>query len=303
MAQVTSDLESSAASPRIALIQVLVLLGLIVGPFFPQLRNMASLATQDVEAAHAYAAPLLILIVFLFSRRSMSEALGRGSRWGIVLILLSLVVLTVASFPYNYGYPRWLALVPAAGGAVLAVAGRRVFVLSLPLLLLLLIAIPMGSRYYAFLIIKPETITLTTMADVLDRLPGVFVDVSGPDFTWTRGGEEGTIALGEPHRGASLFFSYAILGAFLALVRPRPVWQLAATAVAAVPILLVCNFSRLMTWGLVSIYGGAHPLSPVPRGAAAVVSILLAYVLFAVFLAGLSRVVVSDETIPNASPS
>ena len=74
-------------------------------------------------------------------------------------------------------------------------------------------------------------------------------------------------------------------------------------AVAAVPILLVCNFSRLMTWGLVSIYGGAHPLSPVPRGAAAVVSILLAYVLFAVFLAGLSRVVVSDETIPAASPS
>lgn len=303
MVQVTSDLESSAPSRRIALIQVLVLLGLIGGAFFPQLRNMASLATQDIEAAHAYAAPFLILIVFLFSRRSMSEALGSGSRWGIALMLLSLLVLTVASFPYNYGYIRWIALVPAAAGAVLAVAGRRVLLLSLPLLLLLCVAIPMGSRYYAFLIIKPETITLSTVADVLDRLPGVFVDLTGPDFTWARGGEEGTIALGEPHRGASLFFSSAILGVFLTFVRPRPVWQVAATAVAAVPILLVCNFSRLMTWGLVSIYGEAHPLSPVPRGAAVVVSILLAYVLFAVFLAGLSRVVVSDETIPAASPS
>jgi hypothetical protein len=50
-----------------------------------------------------------------------------------------------------------------------------------------------------------------------------------------------------------------------------------------------------MTWGMVTIYGGAAVASAIPRGVAAVVSLTGAYVAFGLLCAILSNLVVEDD--------
>lgn len=249
-------------------------------------------AVEDPDAAHALAAPAVIAALFIARRRPFAEQLGRGSWWGVALLVVSLGVYVLSTWPFNYAYPRRLTIVPALAGAVLAVGGWRWLKLSLPLLLVVLIAIPTGSRYYAFLIIKPEAYTLSAVRATLDLLPGVFVDLEGKDLLYFGAHGDGTIALGEHHRGAGLLLAYLTLGVLVTFVRIRPWWQVAALGVAAPVIVLLCNCARLLVWGLVTIFTGAGPLSPLPRMTASLAGLLLAWGMFASVAGLLSRLVV-----------
>jgi hypothetical protein len=64
-------------------------------------------------------------------------------------------------------------------------------------------------------------------------------------------------------------------------------------------IVLLCNYVRLLGWGLMTIYGGAGPLSPVPRLLSTTVALLLAYALFVLLSVVLSRVFV--QPVPEES--
>jgi len=172
-------------------------------------------------------------------------------------------------------------IVAVVAGIILAICGWRVLKLCLPMLLLLLLSIPVAPRAYAALIIRPETYTLSATRFALDQLPGVDVQRDGPDLSFSRKDQHGTIALGEPRRGASLFTAYVAIGVFVVFTRIRPVWQIMLLALAAAPISLLCNLLRIVCWGLIAIYTRPDPVNPVPRAVAATISLLLAYLLFA----------------------
>jgi exosortase/archaeosortase family protein len=215
----------------------------------------------------------------------------------VVLLLLSLAACFLAAWPFNYAYPRLAAIVPAIAGCILAVGGWRVLIRCGPMLLILLIALPIGVRYYAFLIIRPETFTLAAARGTLDLLPGVFVELEGLDLSYFGRGD-GTIALGEHHRGAGLLLTYLTLGVFVTFARIRPWWQVVAMGALAPVIVLLCNYVRVVLFGLVTIYGGAGPLSPAPRLVASTLAILLAYALFVLVSLVLVKIVVHEEAAP-----
>ena len=288
-------LPDARRSQIIAIIQTIVLLIACALAFWPEIRAVVGVATHNWEAAHLFAAPVLILILLHQRRRKLARHLTRGSVWGLVIVILALMICLLADWPFNYAYPRRLALVPAVGGSVLAVGGWRVLKLCLPMLLLLMVAIPTGSRYYAFLIIKPEQYTLEAVRTTLDALPGVLVDLSGLDLSYIDESGSGTIALGEPTRGASLLLPFLMICVFVTFARIRPLWQVVVMAVVALPVVLLANYFRLLIFGLVTIYTGAHPQSSVPRVSAAVLSLLFAYVVSVLLLWILGKVIVDER--------
>ena len=268
-----------APVPRVVAVQLVILLALCAAVFHRQFGWLES-TIGNSEFAHALAAPVIILVLFLFRRPALGAARSRGSALGFVIVLLSLLLYAVSTWPFNYEYPRRAAMVAAIAGVLMAVFGWGVLRLSLPMLLVLLLAIPVGMRIYARLIITPETVTLSAVRATLDLLPGVFVDLVGPDFSYFGRRGTGTIALGESMRGASLLLSYLTIGVLAIFTRIRPLWQLAFLGAATIPIVLFCNYFRLVLWGVITIYAGAHPLSPLPRAVASVTSLVLAYALF-----------------------
>ena len=274
--------------------QIGVLAALCFVVFRAELYALAAVF-DDPDPAHALAAPLIIFILLLSRRRALARQLTRGSVWGVVLLVCSVGAFFLSTWPFNYAYPRRAAVVPAIAGAILAVGGWRVLKLCLPMLLILLIAIPTGVRYYAFLIIMPETYTLSAAQATLDMLPGVFVELEGLDLSYFTADDSGTIALGEHHRGAGILLAYLTIGVFVAFARIRPFWQLVVMGAAAPVIVLFCNYVRLFTWGLITIYAGAGPLSPVPRIASSTVALLLAYTLFVLLSVALARILVEPD--------
>jgi exosortase/archaeosortase family protein len=270
--------------------QLAILLGLCAAVFFPQLSRIVA-GVGDSEAAHALAAPVIIVVLCFFRWPALCAARSRGSAWGVVGVLAALLLYAAATWPFNFEYPRRVAVVVAMTGVVLAVFGWGVLKLSLPMLLALLLAVPVGMRIYAFLIIRPETITLSVVQITLDMLPGVFVNLEGTDLSYFGSRGSGTIALGEPMRGAQLFLSSLLIGVLVIFARIRPWWQLILLGAATIPIVLFCNYFRLVFWGLITIFGGVHPASAAPRTIASLSSLLLAYAIFALAVVIASKIV------------
>lgn len=288
----TEALDEHRTEARTAWIQLLILLGLCVVAFWPELDGMIRATLRDLEAAHSLAVPVIVLIMFLGRRRALAMSLSEGSKgsaWGVVALVAVLGIYAITNWPFDYETVQRVMLVLAMASVVLAVGGWRVLKLAGPILLILLIAIPTGSRYYAFVIIKPETITLEAVSGALNLLPGVTVTLQGSDLLYYADGGTGSIALGEPHRGASLLLSYLTIGVFVTFVRIRPLWQVAVMSVAAAPVVLICNFARVVCWGVVAIYADSDPLSPVPRIVSIILSLVLAYGLSTLLLGIMSR--------------
>lgn len=292
--------EAPTALVRAALLKIVVLLALAAWMFWPELCGIARTALGDGDWAHALAAPVLIALLVLRRRRILVAGLTPGSAWGLLLILSGLLLYAACTWPFQYGYPRDAALVPVVAGIVLISAGWRVLQRCLPMLLVLSLSIPIGPRIWAALIIRPETHTLKVARAMLDRLPGVEVRLDGPDLDFTRGPRSGTVAPGEPRRGASLLLTYAVIGVFVTFARVRPSWQVALLALLAVPVVMVCNLFRLLVLGLIGIYASPGPLSPVPRTVASILALLLAYGLFVAAGAVVSRLVVETDEPPDS---
>ena len=289
-----------ARAIRIAVIQGSVLVVLCLLACWKQAAAIFDLALHDRESAHLLAAPAVVGLLAYRRRRALAKAFSGPNTWGLVVIGVAIFFYAILRWPFNFAYPRRISIVAALAGAVLAVGGRRVLRLSVPMLLVLLVAIPITPRHYARMIILPETVTLRMVQTTLDLLPGVLVELEGPDLSYFKAGGEGTIALGEPYRGASLFLAYLTLGLFVAFVRIRPWWQLAVLALAAGPVLFLCNYLRLLIWGLLTIWTGAGPLNAFPRVTASVLSMALAWGMFAGLALCLAKII---QSAPSPEPT
>ena len=248
--------------------------------FRPEINRMWSSALSTSEMVHALVMPLAIVLLIFLRLPVIATRMNRGSFLGVILIVVGLAIYAVTTWPFYYGYVRTLAMLPVLGGVVWAACGWRIFKWSLPLLLLIMLSIEMGSSIYARLTIRPETYTIAAVAGVLDELPGVKIIVHGVDVLFTYGEKSGVIGLGQSYRGVRLFSAFAFLGVFVTFCRTRSTWRLALVALATLPILLLCNFLRFLTWGIMTIYISGDVAGIMSRNVSAIVSIVAAYCLF-----------------------
>jgi hypothetical protein len=289
----TSRIASEQAPGRLrtAAWQALVLVGLCLAAFRADLPRIASLPRIDLESAHGLAAPLLVLILLALRGKIIARDLRRGSIWGLFVILAALLIAFAARWPFNYFYPRLLMLPVALGGVALAVGGWRVLWRCLPMVLMLLLAMPTGERLYTALTSRPAVMTIDAVAAVLDLLPGLMAQRDRFEIICSHGGSDYIIGLGEFNLGASLLLTSLTIWVFATFARVRPAWQVVATGIAAGPAALLVSFLRLMGWSLLAVYGGFGPLSGTPRLFAALGSVVLAYLCFAVWQWVLSMLV------------
>lgn len=262
--------------------KLVILLGLSVWAFWPELTMIVSTLPRSSELAHAAVAPVAILLLIYQRRRALIENLTKGSLFGVVVLIAGIGLYAVATWPFSYGYVRNIAMIPVFAAVILAACGWRVLKLSVPMLLLLLLSIPIGPRLYASLIIRPETYTIAATATALDWLPGINTWVEGVDVFFSSAQNVGAVALGESNRGARLLLALALVGVFVTFSQIRSLGRLVTVAIAAAPIVLFCNFLRFFCWGLIATYSQLGPASALPRNIAVVCSLFAAYVLFVI---------------------
>jgi exosortase len=267
---------------RQAMMKLGLLLVLFVWMFRPELRRMALGALGSAERVHALVVPVMILLLVWRRRRTLTECLAKGSAFGPVLVVAGLFLYAAATWPFSYGYARDIAMVPVLAGLILAACGRRALRPCLPMLLLFILAIPIGGRIYARLIIRPETYTIKLTATAVGKLPGVDTTLKGADVFFKSRSTSGVVALGRSNRGARLLSAFAVVGAFVVFSQIRSPWRLLFITAAAVPIVLFCNLFRFICWALLDVYAFTDPAALTPQNLSSVLSLLLAYALFAI---------------------
>lgn len=282
-----------------ALARLVILISLFAWAFRPEVNRIFLRINRSSEMAHATIAPIAIILLLYLRKGCYCDRPMKSSSWGILLILAGLTQYALATWPFSYGYIRDIAMIPALAGIIMVACGTKATRLSVPVLLIILLAIPIGSRLYATLIIHPETYTISAAARILDTLPKVDITQTGPDIFFRHGDHRGVVALAESNRAAKLLLLFASMGIFITFSVKRSLPRLTMIAIAAFPIVLMANFIRFLLWALIEIYFRTNPTSPLPRNLSAVCSMLALYGMFAfvcAFKLNLFEEVPTEET-------
>jgi hypothetical protein len=291
--------ETTAMTTAGVVVRFLVLFALCVWVFRPEFIRMTSKLFTSSEKVHVPVIAIAILLLIYFRRGALLEGLTKGSAWGILLLFFGFLQFAGATWPFTYGYICDLAMLPVLAGVILIAGGWRSLKLSFPMLLLVLLAIPIGSRLYASLILRPETYTIGGTSVILQQLFGIDTWINGTDLFFSLKSRTGVIALGQSHRGVRLILAFATIGVFVTFSQIRSLGRVAMVAVMGLAVLFLCNFLRFFCWALVVIYGGFGPESGLPRIISSVFSLVVCYGLF-LFLSSFSvNPFVEDEDDNN----
>ncbi|MBN1845630.1 MAG: archaeosortase/exosortase family protein, partial [Sedimentisphaerales bacterium] len=182
---------SAGVSGGRVLLQIAILFGLSVCVFWPEMKLRYPRVSESSDMAHVAALPLAMLLLALLRKSSLQQGIGKNSAWGIGLVLLGLAFHALATWPFSYGYARDLAVLPVWSGIVWVCGGRTLWRRTLPLVLLVFLAVPVGSRVYARLIIRPETYTIAATTKCVEVLPGVQASMHGTDIWYSSRNAEG----------------------------------------------------------------------------------------------------------------
>ncbi|MCJ7729483.1 MAG: archaeosortase/exosortase family protein [Sedimentisphaerales bacterium] len=284
-----------------ALARLIVLLCLSLWVFWPQIVGLALTSHKSSETAHVLVVPLAVLLLVYLRRSELAASLTTGSVWGLVFLAVGMVLHVLAIWPFPYGYAHYVAIISTLTGVILISCGWRFLKLSLPMLLLLWLAFPIGSRIHATLVLRPNTYTVAAVAAALDQFPDIDTSIDGADLLFTSGRGRGAVGLGESNRGARLLFAFAAIGIFVGFSRVRRPWQVFAVVAAAVPVILLCNFLRFFCWALLVIYGTVGPDSSLPRNVSTICTLLVCYGLFAVLSAARFNLFIEERTVNEGS--
>ena len=285
--------ESDKILPSVIRLTSLMLLWMWA--FWPEISTIASQGLKSSEWVHVLIGPVAIFLLIFLRRQSLASRINKGSVWGVVLLLLGVGLYAGTIWPFSYDYVGKISIVIVLAGIVLATCGWGVLKTSVPMLLITFLSIPLPSRLYATLIIRPETYTITGVTAVLNKLPGVDVFTKGVDMIFSFAQDTGIVAMGESNRGMRLLLAFGIVGVFIAFSRIRSVARLAVVAIAAIPVVFFCNFFRLFIWGIVAIYTGVGPTSALPRNVSMICSVLLLYGIFVSLCAVRMNLFVEDD--------
>jgi hypothetical protein len=257
-----------------------MLFALWVWAFWPEMYQIFLSAVHSSQSVHALVVPFAaVLLVYLRYPRHILDDL-KGHSGGFILIVSGIVFYALTIWPFTFGYLHYIAIIPVFAGIILVTSGTAGLKVMMPVLLLIFLAIPLGARLYAALIIRPETVTIKAVGQILDMLPGVKCRVRGLDIVFSTAQKTSVVALGQSNRGARLLFAYAVVGVFVTFSRKRSLGRLFIVASTAIPVLLLVNLFRFLIWGLADIYMSAIPVSPTGMYLSTVVSLFLAYCIF-----------------------
>lgn len=272
----------TAVQPVTVLVRTVILLLLVLVAFRQELGQIMSRARDFSDWSHAFAMPV-VAIFFIWCRKDdIRAALRDGSAWGIVLILGGLAVwFTVVIFA-QFGYAKLLGMLTCIAGVVLATAGRRVFLICIPLFLMIWLSLPLRERTVERFSLGIQRISLSAAVMPLKPLTGVNFNVEGTRIVYDSRDRHGDVGLAEQRFGMRLVPACFIVGLFTVFSRRRPGWHVLLLTLASVPIVLLCNVLRIVTWAVVAVYGGFEPTSSVPRNISLATMLLVAYGCFAI---------------------
>jgi exosortase len=175
--------------------------------------------------------------------------------WGVGTLVAGLLTYAYGIWPGSNDFIKDVGMVMSLFGAVLTIAGWGVMRIAWFPIVFLLCALPWPGLFYSKLAMPMQQFSAQVAVMVM-QIAGVDVENSGtqiiiqrPDAATPR-----ILNVAEACAGLKSLMTFVSLGASVAFLSARPMWQKLVITFSAVPIAIMCNALRVSGQGMLDYY-------------------------------------------------
>jgi exosortase len=246
-----------------AWIKIGVVTGLFLAVFWPFLRRLWDKTNPfygEPNWGHAVCVPLIGLYYLITNRDELLRQRVRPAWEGLAVLLGGLLLSAYGIWPGQNDFVKDFGMVVTLFGTVLLLAGWGVMRVAWFPIVYLVCAIPWPGLVYSWIAGPLQALAARAAVFTL-RLTGVHAHNYGTKIEMMGGeGTLRTLNVAEACAGLRSLMTFVTVGAAVAFLSARPLWQKLVITVSAVPIAIFCNTMRVAGQGLLDYYV-SHELS------------------------------------------
>lgn len=175
--------------------------------------------------------------------------------WGVGTLLAGLLTYAYGIWPGSNDFIKDVGMVVSLFGAVLTIVGWSVMRITWFPLVFLLCALPWPGLFYSKLAMPMQQFSAQVAVAVM-QISGVDVENSGTQIIIQKPGNPmpRILNVAEACAGLKSLMTFVSLGASVAFLSARPLWQKLVITASAVPIAIMCNALRVSGQGMLDYY-------------------------------------------------
>jgi exosortase len=175
--------------------------------------------------------------------------------WGIALLIFGLLVFQYGIYPGRNDWTSDTGVVITLFGVVLLLCGWKVMRIAWFPILFLMCAVPWPPLFYSKVAMPLQELAAKVAVGMLN-LTGVEATQSGTKIFMSRGigVPERSLNVAEACAGMRSLMTFISVGAAVAFLSNRPLWQRIILTLAAIPIAIFCNVMRVSGQGILDHY-------------------------------------------------
>ncbi len=202
---------------------------------------------------HAICVPLVGLFYLYIHRDELLRAKIKPALEGLPLLIAGPLILLYGIYPGQNDYIKDLAIPVTLSGLVLFTCGWRVMKYAWFPILFLICAFPWPGLVYSRIASPLQELAATVAVEVM-KLTGVTAAQSGTKIIIGDGATVRILNVAEACAGMRSLMTFITVGASMAFLSARPLWQKLIITASAVPIAIACNVMRVSGQGLLDKY-------------------------------------------------
>ncbi len=244
-------LRTSADARRIGL--ALLLTAAFLWSYWPTLVDLWRIWQGNADYSAGQFVPLIAAWIIWTRRDRLRQIPLRTCWWGLLLLVGS-QLLRLAAVLLSYGSFEQYSIVPAVVGASMLLFGWGVTWRLAWVFAFLLLMVPLPRRVHAMVALPLQDFATASAVFCLELL-GHLVTRQGNVLVL---GENNALSVAEACSGLRMLAAFVVVGATMAFLVRRPLWQKAVLVAATLPIAVLANTARLTATALVAGRWGAE---------------------------------------------
>jgi len=247
------------------------------------------------DESHGLLIPAFSLYFLYQQREVLNQTTGKGSYWGLLIMLGSLSVY-VYSFIVGFGYPRQFMLILFLGGMVLMLGGWPIMRLAWLSVFFLLFSLRLPDAVYFQLTLPMRIIASQASVMFLNLLPGVSCQAAGVVIHGEHLDQAFSLNVAEACSGMRLLMVFVALGVAMAYLEKRPMSHRIILLFSTIPIAIFCNMLRVILTGIIHIYMGPQYAQGMLHTILGLVMLFVAFSLYGLLAWIMKNLFVEEET-------
>jgi exosortase len=230
---------------------------LMVAVYWPNLRRLwlkTNPFTGDANWGHSMVIPFFGLYYLYLNREELLKEPVRTAWTGLGILLLGVLISAYGIYPGRNDFVWDFGMVVTLFGVVLFLCGWRVMRVAWFPVLFIVCALPWPGLVYSKVALPLQGLAANVAVHVL-QITGLDAAQVGTKIMFTRpDGSQGMLNVAEACAGMRSLMTFISVGAAVAFLSNRPLWQKVIMTASAVPIAIFCNVMRVSGQGILDAY-------------------------------------------------